>query len=140
MEPLTAAAQKYIKQTYRIYEDEDDDLPRQSTGVTLKDGTFLQVFPEKCHFASLTEWRLSYPLGWDTRRELSIAEQNRTIGCGCGPLHWEVGLDIIGPEDAPEYWWEPCGPEEMAMFEKMDIEKLRNEADRLGFELIPKIR
>lgn len=137
---VAAAQPIFIKKTYRIYTDEDDDLPRQSTGVTLKDGTFLQLFPEKRHFASLTAWRLSYPLGWDTRRELSIAEQNRTIGCGCGPLHWEVGVEPIGPEDAPEYFWEPCGPEEMAMFEKMDMEKLRNEADRLGFELVPKIR
>jgi hypothetical protein len=131
---------KFIKKTYRIYTDEDDDLPRQSTGVTLKDGTFLQVYPEKVHFASLTAWRLSYPLHWDTRRELSIAEQNRTIGCGCGPLHWEIGLDIIGPEEAPEYWWEPGGPEEIEMFKKIDIDKLRDEADRLGFELVPKIR
>jgi hypothetical protein len=137
---LSAAPEKYIKTTYRIYENEDEDCPRESTGVTLRDGSFLQVFPEKLHFASLTAWRLSYPLFWDTRRELSTAEQNCTIGCGCGPLNWEVGVEPLGPEDAPEYFWEPCGPEEMAMFEKIEMEKekLRTEAERFGFELVPK--
>ena len=127
---VAAAQPIFIKKTYRIYTGEDEDCPKKSTGVTLKDGSFLQLFPEKCIFASLEAWRRAYPLEWDTRRELSIAEQNRTIGCGCGPLHWEVGVEPLGTSDLTS--------EEIEMYEKFELNRLRNDAAFLGFLLVSK--
>ena len=149
MESLLAAAATaqpiFIKKTYRIYTGEEEDCPKKSTGVTLKDGTFLQVAPEKRHFASLDAWRRSYPLHWDARRELSIAEQNRTIGCGCGPLHWEVGVEPLVPEMAPEEAPEASAlrtvfflTREEEMYEKFELNRLRNDAAFLGFLLVSK--
>lgn len=130
----TAAAQPiFIKKTYRIYEDQPFYL-RKSTGVTLKDGTFLQVVPEKQHFASRDDWRRTYPLEWETRRELTTAERERTLGCGC---HWEVALEPLEPIVAPGENRDLTS-EEIAMYEKFELDRLRNDAAFMGFMLVPK--
>jgi hypothetical protein len=74
----------YVKPSFRIYDGCTDTAKRVSTAVPLKDGAVLQVYPEKRHFATLDDWRGSYPVAWETRRTLSYAE--RTVDVGHGPV------------------------------------------------------
>jgi hypothetical protein len=74
----------YVKPSFRIYDGCTDTAKRVSTAVPLKDGSVLQVFPEKRWFATLDAWRGSYPVAWETRRTLSYAE--RTVDVGHGPV------------------------------------------------------
>jgi hypothetical protein len=71
----------YVKPSFRIYDTTTSKVERRvSTAVPLKDGTVLQVFPEKRHFATLEDWRRSYPLAWETRRPRTFAERTVDVG------------------------------------------------------------
>jgi hypothetical protein len=70
------------KQTYRIYDNTTnraDIWPRVSTAVSLQDGSVLQVFPERRTFATLNDWRRTYPVVWVTRRRLTKAESEEYL-------------------------------------------------------------
>ena len=62
---------KAYKKTWRMYDGWDEMAKRVSTAVPLKDGSILQVFPEKRWFAGLIAWRSTFPHAWETRIYLS---------------------------------------------------------------------
>lgn len=52
----TTEGNKIASRTYRVYEGEITYIARKATGIVLKDGSFLQTYPTKQSFYSLTAW------------------------------------------------------------------------------------
>jgi hypothetical protein len=88
---------------WRMYDGWDEMAKRVSTAVPLKDGSILQVFPEKRWFAGLIAWRSTFPIAWETRIHLS-SELAALYGgkreMAMAPLSVE---DMVEDEEAPAY-------------------------------------
>ena len=95
--------QKAYKKKWRMYDGWDEMAKRVSTAVPLKDGSILQVFPEKRWFAGLITWRSTFPHAWETRISLS-SELAALYGgqreMAMAPLSVE---DMAEDETAPAY-------------------------------------
>jgi hypothetical protein len=99
---VVRAPQKAYNKKWRMYDGWDEMAKRVSTAVPLKDGSILQVFPEKRWFASLIAWRATFPIAWETRIHLS-SELAALYGGQREMAMAPLALEDMEEDEAPAY-------------------------------------